>query len=87
METEPYAINPHQLSINDAITSASPSWLHFDAIALSLDGRSSRSSVRLSHDGESSILIEAVTIRTQVSVRARVEEASTSSMASDGPRG
>ena len=77
METEPYAINPHRLSINDGIASASPSWLHFDPVTLNLDGCSARSTLRLAHDGETPVLIEAVTIGSQVALRVKTEECST----------
>ncbi len=76
LETEPYAIEPHYFSIGDSTkASAVPSWLHLGPITIDVDriiGRSS--SLRLRHDGETPVLIEAVNLFGRSSLRIKVEQ-------------
>ncbi len=76
LETEPYAIEPHYFSIGDSTkVSAVPSWLHLGPITIDVDriiGRSS--SLRLRHDGETPVLIEAVNLFGRSSLRIKVEQ-------------
>jgi len=80
METRPYATTPHRVWIEESTAATTPSWLHLDPVSIPLASSASKNlrtgtSITLRHEGDTPLLVEAVTINDQLTLRLRVESA------------